>query len=43
MVSFIRFKQRMKVDFPQPEGPIRAVTFWGRISIWIFARACAEP
>ncbi len=25
MRSFIRLKQRITVDFPQPEGPIRAV------------------
>ena len=24
--SFIRFKHRNKVDLPQPDGPIRAVT-----------------
>ncbi len=23
--SFIRFRQRSRVDFPQPEGPIKAV------------------
>ena len=26
IVSFIRLMQRRKVDLPQPEGPIRAVT-----------------
>ena len=26
--SFMRFRQRSKVDLPQPEGPIRAVTWW---------------
>ncbi len=25
MTSFMRLKQRRKVDLPQPEGPIRAV------------------
>jgi hypothetical protein len=25
--SCMRFKQRMNVDFPQPEGPMTAVTF----------------
>ena len=29
--SFIRFRQRMNVDFPQPDGPISAV-------IWFLAR-----
>jgi len=30
IVSFIRLMQRRKVDLPQPEGPIKAVTarFW---------------
>ena len=26
MVSFIRFKVRKKVDLPQPDGPINAIT-----------------
>ena len=26
MVSFIRLKQRRKVDLPQPDGPMNAVT-----------------
>ena len=26
MVSFIRFRVRRKVDLPQPEGPMKAVT-----------------
>ena len=25
MVSFMRFRQRRKVDLPQPDGPISAV------------------
>src|SRR5437879_9427482 len=33
MVSCIRFKQRMRVDFPQPEGPMTAVTMWLSMSI----------
>ena len=32
MVSFIRFRQRRKVDLPQPDGPMNAVTVWGSIS-----------
>jgi hypothetical protein len=32
IVSFIRFRQRRKVDFPQPEGPIKAVTVLSRMS-----------
>ena len=27
MVSFIRFRVRRKVDLPQPEGPMKAVTW----------------
>ncbi len=30
--SFIRFKQRKKVDLPHPEGPISAVTFLSKNS-----------
>jgi len=26
IVSFMRLRQRRYVDFPQPEGPIRAIT-----------------
>ena len=26
MVSFIRLRQRRKVDLPQPDGPMKAVT-----------------
>ena len=26
MMSFIRFRQRRKVDLPQPDGPMNAVT-----------------
>ena len=26
MKSFMRLKQRSRVDFPQPEGPMKAVT-----------------
>ena len=32
MVSFIRFRQRRKVDLPQPDGPMKAVTVLSRIS-----------
>jgi hypothetical protein len=30
-VSFIRFRQRRKVDLPQPDGPMKAVTARSRI------------
>jgi hypothetical protein len=32
MVSFMRFRQRRKVDLPQPDGPISAVTCFSRTS-----------
>src|ERR1700733_6994898 len=31
LVSCIRFRQRTKVDLPQPEGPIRAVAWFAGI------------
>ena len=30
-MSFIRFSERRKVDLPQPEGPMSAVTWFARI------------
>jgi hypothetical protein len=33
----------MYVDFPHPEGPIRAVIFFSGISRFIFLRACLAP
>src|ERR1700693_2213193 len=42
MMSFMRFKQRRYVDFPQPDGPMRAVTDFSGIasemswSAWFF-------
>ena len=43
MVSFMRLRQRRKVDLPQPEGPIMAIT-----SLWPMSRltdlmACFSP
>src|SRR6267143_40068 len=38
IVSCIRFRQRIRVDFSHPEGPMTAVTMWSSISIvmsWI--------
>ena len=32
MVSFIRLMQRRKVDLPQPEGPMKAVTRFAGMS-----------
>src|SRR5947209_349264 len=43
MTSCIRFMQRRKVDFPQPEGPIRAVTLFGFISRFMFRMASFLP
>jgi hypothetical protein len=43
MVSFIRLMQRRKVDFPQPEGPIRAVTARSGTSRSTSNRACLSP
>ena len=31
--SCIRFSERRNVLFPQPDGPMIAVTAWGRIDI----------
>src|SRR5438477_288128 len=39
MVSFMRFRQRRKVDLPQPDGPMSAVICWALISIEISASA----
>ncbi len=33
IVSFIRFRQRRKVDLPQPEGPMKAVTVRSAMSM----------
>jgi hypothetical protein len=30
MMSFIRFSERRNVDLPQPEGPMKAVTWFGQ-------------
>src|SRR5437588_12714877 len=43
VTSCIRFKQRMKVLLPQPEGPIIAVTCRGAISIAMLASAWRSP
>ena len=41
--SFIRLMQRSNVDFPQPEGPMKAVTLWAGISSSMFFSASEEP
>ena len=40
MRSFSRLKQRRSVDFPHPDGPIRAVTLFLGIFIEMFSSAC---
>jgi len=39
----MRFKQRIKVDLPQPDGPMIAVTAPGSISISTFSTARCVP
>ena len=43
MVSFMRFRQRRKVDLPQPDGPISAVIWRSVMSIETSASACLAP
>ena len=41
--SFMRLKQRSRVDFPQPEGPIKAVTRFLGSASEMFRRASLLP
>ena len=43
MVSFIRLMQRRKVDLPQPDGPMKAVTSLVAMSISTSNSACFGP
>ena len=43
MVSFIRLMQRRKVDLPQPDGPISAVTWFAGMSRSTPKSACFSP
>src|SRR5436309_2271982 len=43
MTSCMRFRLRRKVDLPQPDGPIMAVTCLGSIVMLTSARAYVEP
>jgi hypothetical protein len=43
IVSFIRFRQRKKVDLPHPDGPIKAVTWFGKTSMQILLSAWDLP
>ena len=39
----MRFRQRRSVDFPQPEGPMKAVTAFFLQPIVMSKRACFSP
>ena len=41
--SFIRFRQRRRVDLPQPEGPMNAVTRRSSMSIEMSCRTWLSP
>jgi len=43
MVSFIRLSVRRKVDLPQPEGPMKAVTYSVSMSIETSSMAFLSP
>ena len=43
IVSFIRLRQRRKVDLPQPDGPMKAVTRSSWMSIETSFSACLSP
>ena len=43
MVSFMRLRQRRKVDLPQPEGPIMASTWLRAMSMFTSLMACLSP
>jgi hypothetical protein len=40
MKSFIRLRQRRKVDLPQPDGPMKAVTPRSPMSMLTLIKAC---
>jgi hypothetical protein len=43
IVSFMRLRVRRKVDLPQPDGPMKAVTFSGWTSIETVSIAFFAP
>jgi hypothetical protein len=43
IVSFIRLRQRRKVDFPQPDGPMKEVTWFAGTSTLTPNSACFSP
>jgi hypothetical protein len=43
IVSFMRFRLRRKVDLPQPDGPISAVTVFSRMFSFTSKSARLSP
>ena len=43
MMSFIRLSERRNVDLPQPDGPMRAVTWFGCILTVTSCRTRLSP
>ena len=43
MVSFMRLMQRRKVDLPQPDGPMKAITPLSGTSTFTSFSACLSP
>jgi hypothetical protein len=43
MRSFMRFRQRRRVDLPQPEGPMNAVTIFSPMSMEMSWRTWLSP
>ena len=43
MMSFIRLSVRRNVLLPQPDGPMKAVTRFGRMPIVMSSSACLAP
>ncbi len=41
--SYMRFRVRSRVDLPQPEGPMKAVTCFSWMSSDTFFRLCVLP
>ena len=43
IMSFMRLSDRRNVDLPQPEGPMNAVTSFGRTSSLMFSSTRRGP
>ena len=41
--SFMRLRQRRRVDFPQPDGPMKEVTFFSGMSSEMLRRTSVLP